>query len=162
MHENTLKSLFSSNSNEWATPQDFFNLINKEFSFELDTASTKENAKCKKFFTEKDNGLLKEWKAKSVWCNPPYGKATGHWIKKAYEETQKGNADQVVVLIPSRTDTKYFSTYGALADELRFVKGRLKFGEATSAAPFPSVLFIFRKNRKYKNTKVSFIEKKEK
>jgi len=159
MNQNTLQLIFSSASNEWATPQDFYDLCNKEFNFTLDTASTKENAKCKNYYTEKDNGLSKDWIG-NVWCNPPYGKETGKWIEKAYIETAKGNANVCTILIPVRSDTKYFHNFMNKADELRFIKGRLRFGGSKSSAPFPSVLFVFRKNRKYKETKISTMEKK--
>ena len=74
---------FSSKSNEWSTPQDFFDQLNKEFKFTLDPCATPENAKCKKFFTEKDNGLAKSWDGEIVFCNPPYGRAISKWVEKA-------------------------------------------------------------------------------
>lgn len=76
---------FSSKTNEWATPQAFFDNLNKEFKFTLDPSSTKENAKCKKFYTEADNGLVKSWDNEIVFCNPPYGRGLKDWVKKASE-----------------------------------------------------------------------------
>jgi len=138
------KSLFSSNSNEWATPQDFFNVLNKEFNFTLDPCSTQENAKCKKFYTEKENGLKQNWDGEIVFCNPPYGRQIKNWIKKA-SEVKNG---LVVMLIPARTDTIYFHKYIYKKEkvEIRFLKGRLKFGDSKNSAPFPSMLVIFDKN----------------
>lgn len=131
---------FSSKTNEWATPQDFFNKINQEFNFTLDVASTDENAKCKKYFTEQDDGLQQSWDNEIVWCNPPYGRSLKSWVKKA-SETIGG---VVVMLIPARTDTSYFHDYICEKAEIRFIRGRLKFGDSKNSAPFPSMLVIFR------------------
>lgn len=133
---------FSSETNEWFTPQDFFESLNKEFNFTLDPCATKENAKCKKFFTMEDDGLTKSWNNEIVFCNPPYGREIGKWVKKASES--EGGA--VVMLIPSRTDTKYFHEYIYKKKnvEIRFLKGRLKFGGVSNSAPFPSMVVIFK------------------
>ena len=80
------KGMFTSNSNEWATPKDLFDELNKEFHFTLDPCATPENAKCRKFFTAEDNGLLKDWSNEIVFCNPPYGRAIKDWVEKAYKE----------------------------------------------------------------------------
>lgn len=130
---------FSSKSNEWATPQSFFDELNKEFNFTLDPASTVENAKCKKFFTEEDNGLVKSWDNEIVFCNPPYGRGLKDWVKKASES----RGGLVVMLIPARTDTSYFHDYIYNKAEIRFLRGRLKFGDSKNSAPFPSMLVIF-------------------
>lgn len=131
---------FSSKSNEWATPKDFFKKLNKEFLFTLDPCATPENAKCKKYFTEADDGLAQSWDNERVFCNPPYGRGIKDWVKKASEA--KGGV--VVLLIPARTDTSYFHDYiynsGA---QIRFLRGRLKFGDAKNSAPFPSMVVIF-------------------
>lgn len=80
----------------------------------------------------------------SVFCNPPYGReSTARWIKKCAEEARKPNTT-VVMLIPSRTDTKAFHEYIYGKAEIRFVKGRLKFGGSKYGAPFPSMIVIFR------------------
>lgn len=137
------KVLHSSVHNEWATPQDFFNHLHKEFHFTLDPCATKENAKYKKFFTIEDNGLEQDWQGETVFCNPPYGREVGKWVKKCYEESKKENTT-VVLLIPSRTDTKYFHDYiYNKVKEIRFIKGRLKFGGAKNSAPFPSMIVVF-------------------
>lgn len=136
------KGLFTSNTPEWATPQNFYDEINKEFVFSVDVAATKDNAKCDKYFTQLDDGLAKSWDNETVWCNPPYGREIGKWVKKA-SEAQGGI---VVMLIPARTDTRYFHEYIYQRKnvEIRFLKGRLKFGGATNSAPFPSMLVIFK------------------
>ena len=135
--------MFSSNSNEWATPQDFYEKLNEEFNFTLDPAADDNNHKCKKYFTEKENGLLQKWGGNIVFCNPPYGRQIGDWVKKAYEEAQEPNTT-VVMLLPARTDTKYFHNYIYKQHEIRFIRGRLKFGDSKNAAPFPSMVVIMK------------------
>lgn len=81
--------MFSSKTDLWSTPQYFFDELNKEFNFNLDPCCTKENAKCKKYFTEKENGLKQNWGGHTVFCNPPYGREIKKWVKKAYEEGKK-------------------------------------------------------------------------
>lgn len=83
------KGMFSNNSNEWATPKDFFERLNDEFHFTLDPCCTHENAKCKNHFTKKENGLLQDWSNEVVFCNPPYGKELPLWVEKAYNENKK-------------------------------------------------------------------------
>ena len=136
--------MFSSNSNEWSTPQEFFDELNKEFNFNLDPCADNHNAKCNKYFTVEQNGLLQDWKGHTVFCNPPYGKVIGDWVKKAFEEAQKPNTT-VVMLIPARTDTKYFHEYIYKKHEIRFIKGRLKFGNSKNSAPFPSMVVVMKK-----------------
>ena len=134
--------MFSSKTDLWSTPNDFFDKLNDEFHFTLDPCSTHENAKCYKHFTEEENGLLQDWSNEVVFCNPPYGRHIKDWVKKAYEESQKDNTT-VVMLIPARTDTIYFHEYIYHKAEIRFIKGRLKFGNAKNSAPFPSMVVIF-------------------
>jgi phage N-6-adenine-methyltransferase len=131
--------LFTSNTDLWATPQDFFNKLNKEFSFELDVCANSENAKCERFYTKEINGLMQEWKG-ICWMNPPYGRVIGEWVKKAYESSLEGTT--VVCLLPARTDTKWWHEY-CMEGEIRFIKGRLKFGDSNNSAPFPSAIIIF-------------------
>ena len=133
------KGLFTSNTDLWATPQDFFNKMNDEFNFELDVCATSENTKCEKYFTEEINGLEQEWTG-ICWMNPPYGRAIGDWMKKAYESSLNGAT--VVCLVPARTDTKWWHDY-AMKGEIRLVKGRLKFGDSQNSAPFPSAVIVF-------------------
>jgi len=139
----------TSKSSEWETPQDFFDELHAEFHFTLDPCATKENAKCKSFYTKKDNGLSKQWYGESVFMNPPYGREIGNWVKKAYL-TRNLSYDAIIVgLLPARTDTKYWHDYilHGRASEIRFIKGRLKFiGEqkGIGSAPFPSAIVIWK------------------
>lgn len=134
--------MFSSKTDLWSTPWNFFDKLNDEFHFTLDPCSTHENAKCYKHFTIEEDGLLQDWGNEVVFCNPPYGRQIKDWVKKAYEESRKDNTT-VVMLIPARTDTIYFHEYIYHKAEIRFIKGRLKFGDAKNAAPFPSMVVIF-------------------
>ena len=136
--------MFSSKSNEWDTPQDFYDKLNKEFGFNLDPCSTHDNTKCKKHFTQEEDGLLQDWGGHIVFMNPPYGRNIHKWVQKAYEESKKPDTT-VVCLIPARTDTSYWHDYifGKAAD-IRFIRGRLKFGNSKNAAPFPSAVIVFR------------------
>lgn len=130
------KVMFSSQNEVWETPQSFFDELNQEFHFTLDPCAIKENAKCAHYFTEKENGLLQDWSGHTVFCNPPYGRnKTGAWVKKAFEESQKENTI-VVCLIPTRTDTKWFHEYIYQKAEVRFVRGRLKFGGGKTFCAF--------------------------
>ena len=144
MDKNTQGIMFSSKSNDWATPQDFYNQLHAEFEFTLDPCASQSSAKCSSFYTADDDGLSKSWEGQTVFMNPPYGRKIGNWIQKAYEEGEKGNT-RVVALIPARTDTKYWHNYCMKATEIRFVKGRLKFGQGDTknSAPFPSAVVVF-------------------
>ncbi len=113
------KGLFTSLTDEWETPQDLFDKLNKEFKFTIDVCATKENAKCKLFYSKKEDGLKREWGVR-CWMNPPYGRVIGKWVKKAYESAQKGAL--VVALLPARTDTKWFHEYIYNKAEIRFIK----------------------------------------
>ena len=141
MSNKMTKGLFSSNTDLWATPQDFFDELNEEFNFDLDPCALPDNAKCKKYFTPEDDGRKQDWSGHRVFCNPPYGSAIKHWVKKCHDEAQKGAL--VVMLIPARTDTSYFHDYIYHKAELRFIRGRLKFGNAEQGAPFPSMVVVF-------------------
>jgi site-specific DNA-methyltransferase (adenine-specific) len=135
--------MFSSQTDLWSTPQEFFNILNEEFEFTLDPCATSDNAKCKKYYTINENGLEQDWQGETVFCNPPYGRAIKDWVRKCYEESKKPDT-KVVMLIPARTDTVYFHEYiYNKVDEVRFVKGRLKFGDAINSAPFPSMVVVF-------------------
>ena len=134
---------FSSKSNEWTTPQHLFDELNQEFNFTLDPCATEENAKCSKHFTIEDDGLSKDWSNDVVFMNPPYGREIKKWIKKAYEESLNGAT--VVCLIPARTDTTYWHDFiFEKADDIRFLKGRLKFGNGKNSAPFPSAIVVYK------------------
>ena len=133
---------FSSKTNEWATPQNFFNQLNEEFEFNLDPCATHENNKCDNYYTLEEDGLKQNWDGYNVFCNPPYGREIHKWVKKSAE----ARGGVVVLLVPARTDTKYFHEYIYQKKnvEIRFIKGRLKFGDCTNAAPFPSMVAIFK------------------
>jgi len=135
--------MFSSKTGEWSTPQDFFDKLNWRFGpFSLDPCATIDNTKCANFFTEAEDGLSKSWEGFKVFVNPPYGRGIDKWIKKAYEESRKDNT-MVVMLIPARPDTKYWHDYVMKADEVYFIRGRLKFGDSENSAPFPSAVVVF-------------------
>jgi len=135
--------MFSSENEVWATPQEFYNKLDEEFDFDLDPCAIPENAKCETFFTPEQDGLKQNWGGYSVFCNPPYGRKIKDWVEKCYQESKKPET-QVVMLIPARTDTAYFHDYiYHKAKEIRFVRGRLKFGNSKNSAPFPSMVVIF-------------------
>lgn len=135
----------SSITSEWATPKDLFAMLDSEFGFDLDVASTDENALCEKHYTKADDGLSKPWSG-TVWCNPPYGREIGKWVKKAAESNQGGIT---VLLVPARTDTAWWHDWIAgHASEIRFIRGRLKFGESKKSAPFPSAIVVYDKRGK--------------
>lgn len=134
--------VFSSTTDLWATPQAFFDELNSEFHFTLDPCANDENHKCDKYYTIEQDGLKQDGGGQKVFCNPPYGRAIGAWVKKCYEESRKPDT-LVVMLIPARTDTSYFHDYIYHKAELRFIRGRLHFNEASQGAPFPSMVVIF-------------------
>ncbi len=149
--------MFSKASDEWATPDDFYFALDQEFAFSVDAAATKENARCRTWFGPgsklPDALALVEWgrpySPQTIWLNPPYSQCRA-FVAKAAEQARKGNT--VVCLVPSRTDTRWWheSVWDRrfhqpyVGVEVRFIRGRLKFGGATSGAPFPSAVVIFR------------------
>jgi phage N-6-adenine-methyltransferase len=136
------KTIFSKATDNWATPQWLFDELDREFHFTLDVCADEVNAKCKTFFSKVQDGLQQEWNG-TVWCNPPYGRQIIQWVKKASETAAKGHT--VVMLVPARTDTAWFHDY-CYNDkaEVRFIRGRVKFGGSNYNAPFPSMVVIFR------------------
>lgn len=145
------KALLSSKDMCWCTPKDFFQKLDEEFHFVLDAAATDRSAKCKLYFTPEIDALAQSWDVGgSVYCNPPYGRQIGKWIRKAYEESRRCT-HPIVMLIPARTDTSYFHDYIYGKAEIRFIRGRLKFtdesGQEKDAAPFPSMVVIWRGKR---------------
>jgi phage N-6-adenine-methyltransferase len=133
---------FSRETDEWETPLKIFKQIDQEFSFQLDTCATAENAKCNRFYSKEDSGLDGNWASRN-WCNPPYSRIK-YWVLKARREQLKGNL--TVMLIPARTDAAWFhdSIYNQSDVEIRFVRGRIKFSDVKWNAPFPSMVVIFR------------------
>ena len=133
---------YGSKKHTWETPQDFFNKLNEIFNFNLDSCAETGTAKCSNFYTKEDDALTKDWEG-VVWCNPPYGREQAKFVLKAYEESVKHNST-VVVLIPARPDTKLWQNIiFPNANQVCFIKGRLKFGGAKESAPFPSALVVF-------------------
>ena len=133
---------FSSKTDDWATPQDFFDTVNAEFDLLWDVCASDTNAKLPFYWTKEDDGLTADWLGKRIWMNPPYGSEIRKWVAKA----ATGGAELCVCLLPARTDTRWFHDHihGNPAAEIRFIKGRLKFGGASNSAPFPSMLVVFR------------------
>jgi phage N-6-adenine-methyltransferase len=143
MNKNAQLTMFSSKTGDWSTPQEFFDKLDWRFGpFDLDPCATPTNTKCPNFFTEAENGLSKSWEGFTCFVNPPYGRGIDEWIKKGYNEART-EGTKVVMLIPARTDTKYWHQYVMRADEVYFVKGRLKFGGSENGAPFPSAVIVF-------------------
>lgn len=135
------EGLFTSKTDEWATPQNFYDTLNEEFNFTCDVCATHENAKHANYYTRTEDGLSQAWVG-TCYMNPPYGRQIKQWVKKAYESTLAGAT--VVCLLPARTDTAWWHDYCQQAAEIRFIRGRLKFGQAKNSAPFPSVIVVFR------------------
>ena len=136
-----MDACLSSKKHDWGTPYDLFHKLNEEFGFTLDPCASRHNTKCFKYYDVINNGLSKDWSGETVFVNPPFGNQIKKWVKKSYEEFQKGAT--VVMLIPARTDTRWWHEY-CLKAEIRFIKGRLKFEGAKHNAPFPSAIVIFR------------------
>lgn len=151
-----IKSMVSSKSNEWSTPKRLFYFLDKEFQFNLDPCSTHENYKCNKHYTIEDDGLSKSWAGHNVFVNPPYGGHTREWLAKSVDSARNGGAC-VVCLIVSSTDRSYWhEIIYPYAQEIRFMRGRCKFGESKSTAPFASAIVIF--NRTCNPCKISFVD----
>lgn len=135
------RALFSSATDLWETPQDLFDRLNAVFNFKTDVCATPDNAKCKRYFTLKEDGLKQDWRG-VCWMNPPYGRQIGSWIEKAYLSAKQNRAT-VVCLLPARVDTRWWHDYCAKG-EVTFLRGRLKFGTSDNSAPFPSAIVVFR------------------
>ena len=126
-----LKGCFLSIQNDWKTPKVFYEELDKEFHFDYDPCPS----------NPKFDGLNTEW-GKCNFVNPPYGKETYKWCEKAYKEWQKGKT--IVMLLASRTDTKWWHDFIMNASEIRFIRGRLRFNDGKGSAPFPSAVIVFR------------------
>ena len=137
---------FSSATDQWATPQDFFDELDREFRFTLDPCADHSNHKCDKYFTVLDDGLSQNWGGERVFCNPPYGRRIQYWVQKCFNEVYSGDCPCAVMLVPARTDTAWFHRYIYHKAEIRFLRGRLKFGEQKNSAPFPSMVVVYRKD----------------
>ena len=141
------KGLTSTGNIVAETPKYLFGRISSIFNFSLDACALPENAKCESYYTPEDDGLSKPWRG-GVWCNPPYGREISSWVKKAYEESQKEYNSFVLMLLPARTDTKWWWDWVQGKATLFFIKGRVKFGDHNVGAPFPSVLALYMKEVK--------------
>lgn len=142
--------MLKSKSNDWETPKWLYDKLDCEFVFTLDPCATEENAKCEEYFTKEQDGLKQDWTG-NVFVNPPF-KDVKKWVEKAWEEVfVKKNAKIVVMLIAARTDTRWFHEYiwsekenePRPCVEIRFIKGRLKYGDGKAPATFPSMIVIF-------------------
>ena len=142
---NMTKGLTSTGNIVAETPKYLFDKISSIFNFSLDVCALPENAKCESYYTPKDDGLSKPWRG-GVWCNPPYGREISSWVKKAYDESQKEYNSFVLMLLPARTDTKWWWDWVQGKATLFFIKGRVKFGDHNVGAPFPSVLALYMKD----------------
>lgn len=140
-------ALLSSAKQDWGTPWEFYRLWDSRYHFTLDVCATARNAKCALYFSPEQDGLAQDWGANSCWCNPPYGRTVGKWVKKARDASEAGAT--VVMLLPSRTDTAWWHDYVMAGTresrlEVHFVRGRIRFEGAQYPAPFPSVVVVFR------------------
>lgn len=141
---------FKSGNKEWETPDSLFKPLEKEFNIVFDVCATHSNTKSRKWFDRKTDALKYSWsvipyvnnKKEALWMNPPYGRSIDNWVRKAYEEATKGAT--VIALLPARTDTSWFHNYIYNKHEVRFLKGRIKFVDAKSSAPFPSMVVVFK------------------
>lgn len=130
----------------YATPRWLYEALDREFGFTLDPCATADNAKCAKYFTQAENGLLRDWGTETVFMNPPYSKVCD-WVRKAYGAAMEGAT--VVCLVPARTDAGWWHDY-AMKGEIRFIRGRLRFNDderrfgGNGGAPFPSAILVFR------------------
>lgn len=140
---------FESKKQDWTTPDEVFDPLHQEFGFTLDAAASAENTRAAKFFSVEEDGLKQDWGDNTVWVNPPYGETVGGlatWVKKAAKAAENGAT--VVMLIPARTNTKWFHDYCLALGEVRFIKGRPKFGGAKHGLPQPLCVVIWRPESK--------------
>ena len=138
------KALLESGRDDWETPQDLFNDLNREFGFTLDPCATPDTARCAKYYTRAEDGLNRDWTGEVVFCNPPYGRKQDAWVRKCSAHGAGGGV--AVMLLPARTDTARFHDFILGKAEIRFVRGRLKFTGAMNPAPFPSMVVVFGKD----------------
>ena len=138
---------FTSEREDWTTPREFFDRLNSKYFFTLDAAASTSNNLCSNFYSIDNDAMKADWLKDSkngwVWLNPPYGKKISSFMQKAHEEALRGT--KIVALVPARTDTKWFQDY-CLPHQITFIRGRLKFGNATNSAPFPSALIEMNQN----------------
>ena len=142
------ESLFSSKTDQWATPPELFDRIARRYGpFELDVCALPGNAKCSQYFSPEQDGLKQTWSGR-CWCNPPYGRKIGRWVKRAWESSTNGAT--VVCLLPARTDTKWWHEYVIPYARIEYLRGRVHFGDSANGAPFPSAVAVFESARQYR------------
>jgi phage N-6-adenine-methyltransferase len=147
MNKSTMKTMFSSASENWATPRALAAALVKRYGIEIDVCATAENAVVPKFFSKEDDALNLPWRGR-CWMNPPYGRTIGQWVMRAAEMNRIYDS-KIVCLLPSRTDTKWWHAWiepvrlGKRPGTVTFIQGRLHFNEAKAGAPFPSVIVVF-------------------
>lgn len=133
---------FSSEKADWETPEPFYRLMDKMYGpFTLDVCASPDNAKCERYYTEADNGLVESWAGEVCWMNPPYGDEIPLWVEKAHRESSWA---LVVGLIPARTSPPWWHDHVMYADQILLVAGRIRFVGAANCAPFPSAVAIWR------------------
>ena len=130
---------------EWSTPTAFFERLNIVWRFTVDVAADVANAKCARYYDAAADGLKQDWSGERVWCNPPYGRGIGDWVRKAATTVEAAPSTVVVMLVPARTDVAWFHDYCLHAPDchVEFLRGRLKFGDSKVGAPFPSMVLTF-------------------
>lgn len=146
-------ALLSSVRQDWGTPDWLIRELGEEFILALDVCATHSNAKCQVYLTKEINGLTQDWGLWTTpntyaWMNPPYGRELAQWVDKAWQQKQRGV--NVVMLVPARTDTRWWATFWDHdmhrpwdhRDEVRFLKGRIRFEGAKAGAPFPSAIVV--------------------
>jgi len=141
--------MYSSADATWTTPRDFFDLVDAEFGFVLDAAALAASALCVEWYgpdhpdPERRDALVRDWAVDSggrpVWLNPPYGRVIKQWVAKAEETMSRGGV--VVCLVPARTDTAWWHDH-CINKQVRYLRGRLKFGNQKNSAPFPSAVVV--------------------
>ena len=125
------ESLISSKSDHWSTPAETYDALNREFGFTFDPCP----------LMSSEDGRKVKWTGR-LFCNPPYSRIV-EFLKKGLYHLAAGDCELLVYLIPARTDTAWFHDY-CKQGEIRFIRGRLKFGGSKSSAPFPSMVVVFR------------------
>lgn len=136
-------SLELNSTDDWATPQAFFDELNNRYHFTLDPCASETNAKCAKYYTKVQDGLKQEWAGEVCWVNPPYSKSElKSWVKKCYDEGAKGT--KIALLLPTTTcSATYFHEYVLGKAGIEFVRGRLHFNDGDKAAPFASIIAFY-------------------
>lgn len=148
------RGLFTSDAEDWGTPQFLFDALDAEFNFTLDACASHTNAKCDRYFTKTDDALQCAWRGR-VWLNPPYGRTIGDFLGHAHAQVILGNAELVAALVPMRSETKWFHAFAMRAAEIRLLNKRLTFETPRGTeyalkghnAPFPSAVIIFKKTQ---------------